>query len=60
MRIAYRDYHCVRGWNALGRIPGLRELFINDVNCLLDLPARSNVNHVEAAASVPPCRARSR
>lgn len=39
MEVAHREYRCVKGWNWLGRVPGARELFINQVVCALALPA---------------------
>lgn len=39
MRVEQRWYWCVRGWNILGRIPVLRELFITNVSCILSLGA---------------------
>jgi len=35
MKVHYKKYECVKGLNFLGRLPGLRELFINHVNCAL-------------------------
>jgi 2-polyprenyl-3-methyl-5-hydroxy-6-metoxy-1,4-benzoquinol methylase len=33
--IEYKRYDCVKGFNFLGKIPFLRELFINHITCLL-------------------------
>jgi len=37
MNIQYRKYECVKGFNILGRLPLLRELFINHISCILTL-----------------------
>jgi SAM-dependent methyltransferase len=29
------EYHCIKGWQWLRHLPGLRELFINEVACVL-------------------------
>jgi SAM-dependent methyltransferase len=39
MKMGYRDYHAVRGIQLLAKIPVLRELFINNVACVLERPA---------------------
>lgn len=35
MKIIYKNYECVKRINFLGRIPLLRELFINHISCVL-------------------------
>jgi len=35
LRIVYKKYNCVKGVDWLGKIPLLRELFINHVTCIL-------------------------
>lgn len=35
MKIRYLKYGCVKGINFLGKLPCIRELFINGVNCVL-------------------------
>lgn len=35
LRIAYKKYNCVKGMDWLGRIPMVRELFINHITCIL-------------------------
>lgn len=35
MRIEFKKYNCVKGINALGHLPGVRELFINQITCVL-------------------------
>jgi SAM-dependent methyltransferase len=35
MKIHYKKYDCIKGLDFLGRLPVLRELFINHVNCAL-------------------------
>lgn len=35
LRIQYRKYDCVKKLNFLGRLPGLRELSINQISCVL-------------------------
>ena len=35
LTLAYKRYDCVKGLNFLGKIPGLRELFINCISCVL-------------------------
>jgi len=35
MKVQYKKYECVKGFDFLGRLPVLRELFINHVNCAL-------------------------
>jgi len=37
LRTIFSQYDCVRGIRPLRNLPGLRELFINRVNCVLDL-----------------------
>lgn len=46
LRMQRRRYRCVKGIDALQHLPGLRELFINQVTCLLVDPG-------VAAAAVP-------
>jgi len=36
LKIAYRKYDCVKKLNLLGKIPFLRECFINQLNCILE------------------------
>lgn len=38
MKVQWRRYECVKGLFPLGRIPVIRELFVNRVNCILRLP----------------------
>ena len=35
LRVEWKRYECVKGLNALGMIPGIRELFVNVVSCTL-------------------------
>jgi len=35
LRIVYKNYECVKGWNALAKLPLVRELFINHITCSL-------------------------
>jgi len=35
MRMEWRNYRCVKGLSFLGRPPVVRELFINDISCIL-------------------------
>ncbi len=35
LRIVRKQYRCVKGLDALGAVPLLRELFVNQVNCVL-------------------------
>ncbi len=35
MKILYKRYECVKGLDLFADIPGVRELFINQVNCIL-------------------------
>lgn len=35
LNVSYRRYDCVRDLRFLGKIPGLRELFINHISCVL-------------------------
>jgi SAM-dependent methyltransferase len=35
MKIYHKNYECIKGLDFLGRLPVLRELFINHVNCAL-------------------------
>lgn len=35
MKIHHKKYECIKGLDFLGRLPALRELFINHVNCAL-------------------------
>ena len=48
LRVERRRYACVRGLDPLGRVPLLRELFVNNVSCVLLLetaaPARTAKN----------------
>jgi SAM-dependent methyltransferase len=39
LKVQYRKYECSRGLDALGRLPGIRELFVNHVSCALRKPA---------------------
>lgn len=38
VQMKYRRYGCVKGLDFLGNIPLLRELFVNQVSCVLSLP----------------------
>jgi hypothetical protein len=35
LKISYRHYECIRGINSLGKVPLLREFFINQVTTIL-------------------------
>jgi SAM-dependent methyltransferase len=35
LQIQYRRYDCVKKLNFLGKLPGLRELFVNQISCVL-------------------------
>ncbi len=35
LRIQYKNYECIKGMNWLGRIPIIRELFINNISAML-------------------------
>jgi SAM-dependent methyltransferase len=35
LKVEYRKYECIRGFDLLGKIPRGRELFINNINCAL-------------------------
>lgn len=35
MKIQYRKYNCIKGINFLGKLPLIRELFINCISCVL-------------------------
>lgn len=39
MKIRYKKYSCVKGMDLLGKIPFLRELFINRISCIVDMRA---------------------
>lgn len=35
LTIDFRNYSCVKGFNFLGKLPLIRELFINHISCVL-------------------------
>jgi len=35
LQIQYRRYDSVKNLNSLGKLPGLRELFVNQISCVL-------------------------
>jgi SAM-dependent methyltransferase len=41
LAVRSRDYECSRGLSVLGRLPWVRELFVNHVSCALDKPLAS-------------------
>jgi SAM-dependent methyltransferase len=55
LRVEWSRYGCVKGWTWLGRIWGIREFFVNVVNCVLvkdPAPARSSTPRALDVAGV--------
>ena len=50
MKIVFKNYECIRGLNFLGKIPWVRELFINHVSVALALanPSESSMDAAPA------------
>ncbi len=42
LRLEWKRYRCVKGANVLARVPGVRELFINHVSCVLRKPPQGD------------------
>jgi SAM-dependent methyltransferase len=49
LRLEWKRYRCVKGANALRLLPGLRELFINHVSCVLRKEGRARAPVLSSA-----------